>query len=116
MALFLFKGGIMKFLADNWSLLVLILALIVYFAFVSKKNVMEWLLYAVIEAEKYYKGGTGRLKLVAVYNDFCERFPVFATIISFALFSKMVDDALVEMKRLIEFNGNISRYITEEDE
>ena len=106
----------MEWINNNWSLLVVILLAIVYFVLVSKKGVKEWLLFAVIEAEKFYKSGTGVLKLRAVYNDFCERFPVFATFVSFALFSKMVDDALDEMRKLIEFNENISAYISEDNE
>jgi len=106
----------MQFIYDNWSLLALILIVIIYFVFVSRKSVKEWLLYAVIEAERFYQSGTGVLKLRSVYDSFCERFPLFATFVSFAVFSKMVDDALVEMRRLIEFNQNISDYIKGEDE
>ena len=112
----------MKWLIDNWSFLVVILcgvvAIIVYLnRFIALptgeqlNKVKQWLLYAVIEAEKQYKGGTGALKLRAVYNEFCKVFPSLVPIVSFAVFSELVDEALEQMKHLLETNLDIANYI-----
>ena len=64
----------MKWIIENWSLLVVIVS-IATVAFVCMKRfgelppqeqiykVKQWLLYAVIEAEREFSGGTGVLKL-----------------------------------------------------
>lgn len=112
----------MKWLIDNWSLIVVILCAVGVVSVYVKKfmglpsdeqisKVKQWLLFAVIEAEKQYQGGTGALKLRAVYNEFCQVFPSLVPIISFELFSKMVDEALEQMKHLLETNLNIQYYV-----
>lgn len=69
---------------------------------VQMKKVKEWLLWAVIEAEKELGAGTGELKLRRVYDMFIARFPQFAVFISFEHFGKLVDDALDKMKELLK--------------
>lgn len=112
----------MKWLCDNWTLLVVILATIVFVYRIGKrymglpseeqlKKVKAWLLYAVIEAEKTYSSGTGRLKLAAVYSQFIELFPSLVPILPYELFSKMVDEVLVEMRKLLETNLDIACYV-----
>lgn len=112
----------MKFLVDNWSLLIIIAIVAVITARYLQKlydmpseeqqrKVKEWLLYAVIMAEKEYQSGTGALKLRAVYNDFVAKFPSLVAIISFDLFALYVDEALVEMKRILSSNKDIEAYV-----
>lgn len=108
----------MEWLVDNWFLLVATIACVacaiitVYLNFISKPKdeqiakVREWLLYAVIMAEKQFGGGTGQVKLRYVYDMFLSKFPWLAQIISFVSFSGLVDEALDEMKDILA-KGNI---------
>jgi hypothetical protein len=57
-------------------------------------KVKEWLLMAVLEAEKQFGSGTGKLKLRSVYDWFVARFPWIAKIVSFETFAQWVDEAL----------------------
>ena len=75
------------------------------------KNAKEWLLLAVIEAEKQLGSDTGAIKLRVVYDQFLEKFPVLRMWVSFDLFSKMVDEALNKMQILAESKGAINEYI-----
>ena len=115
----------MKWLIDNWSLLVILACVVGIIVHSTKKflklpsdeqlnKVRQWLLFAVIEAEKQYKEGTGALKLRAVYNQFCQVFGSLVSIIPFELFAVMVDDALDEMKHLLETNKDIKAYVKED--
>lgn len=74
-------------------------------------NVREWLLFAVTQAEAELGSGTGKLKLRQVYDQFVERFPALALMISFQTFSEMVDDALVEMREMLAKNENIAALV-----
>ena len=78
-------------------------------------NVKEWLKLAVVEAEKALGGGTGQLKLRYVYDKFLERFPYLAKFISFETFSGYVDEALEQLKALLESNSKVSAYINSEN-
>lgn len=64
-------------------------------------KVKQWLLYAVVEAEKELGSKTGQLKLRYVYNLFVSKFKMLSYIISFETFSMLVDEALDEMKDMI---------------
>jgi hypothetical protein len=74
------------------------------------KIVKEWLLLAVVEAEKKLGGGTGQLKLRFVYDLFIDRFKYLAYVITFEQFSLLVDEALEKMRKLIESNELIKIY------
>lgn len=115
----------MKWIIDNWSLLVVIVAAIVAFTISTKKfvsmptqeqvaKVKEWLLYAVVEAEKELGGGTGTIKLRYVYDLFVTTFPDIAKMVSFDTFSSWVDEVLVYMRRLLESNMDIKYYVQQE--
>lgn len=112
----------MSWIINNWSFLVVILAcLVIGYVYVNKfKNlpteqqqemVKAWLLAIVIEAERTFKNKTGVVKLSWTYNRFCETFPYLADIISFELFSILVDEVLEQMKHLLETNKYISDYV-----
>lgn len=79
------------------------------------KTIMAWLLQAVIAAEKEFGGKTGELKLSYVYDKFCERFPDFAKAIPFSVFQTYVDDALEQMRSLIETNEAIASVLEQKD-
>ena len=80
------------------------------------KRLKEWLVYAVAEAEKELGGGTGELKLRAVYDKFISRFPIVSIFISFNVFSKLVDTALATLKNLLSTNDAIKNYIEPEQQ
>lgn len=117
----------MKVLVDYWYIILAfaaLVALIVYgiYAFAKKptneqiESLKQWLLYAVIEAEKQLGSGTGQVKLRYVYDMFVSKFPSLAKIIPFATFSMLVDEALVKMRGLLEdgsptYNKAIRDYV-----
>lgn len=73
--------------------------------------VREWLLLAVVEAEKQLGGGTGQIKLRFVYDMFISKFKILSTLISFGYFSSMVDEALDQMKSMLLTNQQLKEYI-----
>ena len=68
----------------------------------------EWLVWAVTEAEKAFGSGTGQLKLRYAYELAIKRFPYLAKFLPFSIFRKLVDEALVIMRKMIENNGKIA--------
>ena len=74
-------------------------------------KVKEWLLFAVVEAEKHLGSGTGKIKLRFVYDMFVSKFKYLSIIISFEQFSLLVDEALEEMKNIAKNNTSVSNYI-----
>ena len=77
----------------------------------QKKKIMEWLLWAVTEAEKKLGGGTGQIKLRQVYNLFIDKFKFVSTLIPFETFSKWVDEALDKMKVLLQTNTAVQELV-----
>mgnify|MGYP003299869854 CR=1 FL=1 len=73
----------------------------------------NWLVWAVSEAEATFGSKTGKLKLRYAYELAVERFPMIAKVIPFAVFSRMVDNALEIMRTMIENNVNIADAITD---
>lgn len=68
----------------------------------QEAKIKIWLLFAVTEAERQLGGGKGHAKLRQVYNGFVKRFPRAAKVVTFDTFSQWVDEALVEMKKVLE--------------
>lgn len=114
----------MNFIINNWYIFVGIFSLVfvgfwVAYRFLGmptekqKEKVKEWLVWACIEAEKDLQSGTGQLKLRKVYNAFCSvpAFTWVARVIPFSLFSKCVEDALVEVKRMLVSNRTLAEYV-----
>lgn len=112
----------MNFIINNWYIILAALAILAaagiavyrYFNLPSEAQlakVREWLLWAVTEAEKELGGGTGKLKLRQVYDLFVTRFPWLAKIVSFELFSGMVDDALAEMRDMLAQNKAVKEFV-----
>lgn len=77
------------------------------------KMIQEWLLLAVVEAEKRLGGGTGKIKLRYVYDMFIDKFKFMALVITFEQFSLMVDDALVIMRNMLSDNEKLKIYVEE---
>ena len=104
----------MNWLINNWSLIIVILAVIAYFLINGKQSVLNWLLYAVTQAERDFSdSGMGRLKLKSVYDSFVVTYPIFSKILPFSVFSAWVDIALIEMKDMMKKNQNIAKYVKE---
>ena len=112
----------MAWLANNWSFLVVFFSAVVLFIIYSKKfaekpsseqiiKLKEWLLWAVVQAEKELGGKVGVLKLRMVYDMAVSRFPSLMAFISFELFSKYVDEALEQMRHLLESNERLKDYV-----
>ena len=70
-------------------------------------KVKEWLLLAVMEAEKEFGEDTGVLKLRFVYDLFVTKFPWIAKVLTFDRFSELVDEALDEMRTLLAAKPNL---------
>lgn len=112
----------MNFIISNWELIAAILSIIIVTAvsvykFFKKnkadrlKDVRQWLLLAVTEAEKKLGSGTGQLKLRTVYDEFVYKFPWVAKVTTFDEFSNLVDKALEEMDMMLEFNVAVQEYV-----
>lgn len=99
----------------NWYWYVIIAVAAIAILFAAYKifgidKVREWLLIAVSQAESKFGGGTGKLKLVYVYDLFITKFPKLQAIIPYALFSVLVDEALKAMRKMLE-NEKIAQFI-----
>ena len=112
----------MEFIVNNWYLIVAFIAAVAAGAVIAVKffklptsaqlaKVKEWLLYAVTMAEKELGGGTGKLKLRYVYDLFLTKFNWIAQVITFEQFSGLVDEALEEMKHLLENNTSMQELV-----
>ena len=111
-----------NFLADNWFYLIILIAIIVIIArlvyqffkdpsSVDLSKVQEWLLWAVMQAEKQLGGGTGQLKLRYVYDMFIARFPAISKVLTFEAFSIMVDIALAKLNEMLQNNKKVQAYV-----
>lgn len=73
-------------------------------------KVKEWLVFAVIAAEREFGSGTGKLKLRSVYDLFVSRFPWVAKVITFDTFADWVDKALEKAEEWLNEDG-IAEYV-----
>ena len=112
----------MKWLVDNWSLLVVLVCAIVlcirwYKKFVELpteeqlNKVSKFLLVCVLKAEQEFGAKTGELKLSWVYSEFVKAFPSLVPIISFEVFSGLVDTVLEKAKNMLKDNEKIKEYV-----
>lgn len=111
-------------IVENWPIIVafisgVIVCLLVAVRFSKEPTerkiamIKEWLLYAVIIAEKELGCGTGQVKLRYVWDMFIKTFPALAPLIPFEVFSQLVDEALEEMRHLLDTNLDVFRYVQE---
>ena len=75
------------------------------------KIAKEWLLLAVVEAEKQLGEGTGAIKLRFVYDMFTNKFRFLSMLLSFEQFSSMVDDVLDRMRLMLASNEQLKSYV-----
>lgn len=106
----------MEWIINNWSLIVTVLAVAVYFLLNGKRSVIAFLLKAVFMAEKDWGSGTGRIKLSEVYGNFIEKYPILSKIIPFPVFSAWVDVVLEDMKDILSKNKKARAYVENEKE
>ena len=113
----------MDFLINNWYLIVTATIVLIgagysVYIFIKKssteqlKSLKEWMLWAVTKAEKELGSGTGKLKLRYVYDMFITKFPWLRNTISFEIVSMMVDDALEEMRIMLERNKAVKDFVS----
>lgn len=110
---FMVENGLMLF-GFVLVFIVLLLQIATFFQKPSEEQLAclkNWLLGAVVEAEKEFGSDTGELKLRSVYDKFVVRFPWLAKLITFEQFSGYVDDALVEMEELLQSNKTIFQLV-----
>lgn len=116
----------MEFIITYWAVIVAVIAILAvagmairhYFGLPSTEQmdkIREWLVWAVTSAEKELGGGTGKLKLRRVYDLFVTRFPWLAKSVSFEVFSLLVDDALEDMRKMLENNMAVRAIVNGED-
>ena len=109
-------------IVENWPIIVafisgVIVCLLVAVRFSKEPTeakidmIKEWLLYAVTLAEKELGGGTGQIKLRYVWDMFIKTFPALAPLIPFDIFKALVDEALEEMRHLLETNMDVLYYV-----
>ena len=112
----------MEFVMNYWYIIVGIIAVLIVAGFAVYKfaglptksqvaKIKEWLLFAVTKAEQELGEKTGQLKLRTVYDLFVSKFPTTAKLVSFETFSVWVDEALVEMKKMLENNKQIETIV-----
>lgn len=88
------------------------ITVLIYLITQQRTKCLEWLKYAVAEAERLLGEKTGQLKLRFVYDWFCEKFGILAAIVPFRVFSAWVDVALETMHKWLECGNKIGDYIT----
>jgi hypothetical protein len=112
----------MGIVIENWYMFIVVIAVlfllgssIFMFFKLPTDNQLEkvkaWLLLAVTQAEVELGGGTGRLKLRFVYDLFITRFVWISRLISFEYFSLLVDEALEEMRMMLETNEAVKTLV-----
>ena len=112
----------MEFVMNYWYVIVGIIAVLIVAGFAVYKfaglptksqvaKIKEWLLFAVTKAVQELGEKTGQLKLRTVYDLFVSKFPTTAKLVSFETFSVWVDEALVEMKKMLENNKQIETIV-----
>ena len=110
----------MNFLELYWptiSLIIITLCIVGYVAFLiytkQVDKLQKWLLLAVTIAEKELQSKTGRLKLEFVYDMFKDRFAWLHLIMPRETFESLVDQALAELRHLLETNEAVYQLIVE---
>lgn len=111
-----------EFITNDWAIIVAIFAIIVLAIVMIKRflnkptaeqivTIKAWLLAAVTSAEKELGSKMGRIKLSKVYDMFLNTFPTLSKIVTFAMFSNLVDEALEEMRKIMSSNERMQEYV-----
>lgn len=106
----------LDFLVNNLGNIILVLCVIVGIIVGIRlgyiKQIKQVLLYLVLEAEKKYGDGTGKLKFSAVSEWIYEKLPSLARIfISADLIEDLIEEAVEEMKKYLEDNKNVKMLV-----
>lgn len=102
----------MEWLVNNWQTVLFVALLVIAGAYgIMAGKVNEWLKAIVAEVEKDLGSGTGQLKLRKAYEKFVAAYPVFKTIVPFALFQYWVDEALKWLAHQLETNTKLYDYV-----
>lgn len=112
----------MEWVIDNFALIIgiacviaMVMVAVINFVKAGKEKqlatIKEWLLLAVIEAEKELGSNTGQLKLRMVYSQFIDKFKYMSLLITFDEFSKLVDEALDKMRDMLENNQAVKELV-----
>lgn len=114
--------NVIMWITNNWVVVVGLIALIAALGIgiitfiklptsTQKEKIQKCLLAWVIQAERELGGGTGKVKLSTVYGAFVTAFPILKNFISFKKFSDLVDEALEEMRKMLEQNVNLKQVV-----
>lgn len=117
----------MEWFISNWYIVLAHIAVIVCLVLVcynfinwptseQLKKVREWLVYACLQAEKELGSGTGQMKLRMVYDMFLTKFTWLSKLITFEQFSALVDEALEEVRHLLESNNKVAAIVQDTQE
>lgn len=112
----------MEWLINNWFVVLGIVAVFVVIGVAIYKfaglptsqqiyKIKKWMLYAVIKCEKTLGEKTGEVKLRMCWDMFITRFPMVSKVISFDTFKFWVDEALDEMKKLLDENKAVKNVV-----
>ena len=116
----------MNWIAENWTYIVLLGAMVaVSYAAITRflslprkdqeERIRAFLVHSVTMAEKEFGSKTGKLKLSSVYNDFLVKFGWLALVFPYEKFERLVDDVLVEARKMWEQNDQIKQIIEGEN-
>ena len=93
-----------------WKYIAIALAIIIgLYVALQYKNFKQWLIYACLEADKYFGSKTGEAKLRYVYDKAACLF--ITKIITFDMFKKLVDNALKALRAILDENVNIRNLV-----
>lgn len=110
------------FVTNYWAIIIALIAVVILGIILVKKfldkptteqivTIKAWLLASVTAAEKELGSKMGRIKLSKVYDMFLNTFPKLSNIVTFAMFSNLVDEALEEMRKIITSNERMQEYV-----
>lgn len=80
-----------------------------------KQMILDWLLQAVIYAEKEFGSKTGALKFSKVYDMYLKQFPFISKFVPREVFIELVGLALKEMNRMLSSNAKVIEYVKGKD-
>ena len=80
---------------------VIVAALVVYIYLNKKGLLYKAALYAVSVAEEEWGSDMGRIKFAEVYMYLKKEFPLFTLFFSEAQLNKIIEDALIELKKIL---------------
>lgn len=112
----------LKMILENWLIFVIVLIIMLLTVYAVLRflkltpkqqlgKVKAALLYMVTEAEKELKSNTGRVKRSMVWEWIVERFPVVSLFITEEKYDELLDQALVEFRKMLESNEGLYDYV-----